>query len=436
MKNRARRFLFVGLLFGIGLLALPPLQAASTTLPDLAQHRTEWPAQLTLKVAVQLNIVSPSSGKVVGSITSPEGSVVDLVAVTDTALQVQVNSARASVTPEQTDLWERIATTAQKSQAIATTPALSPPAPTPAPTSPPAPPVPVAAPKTASAPTTSSGPPLQFDYEASASDAHFSKAAFRFWSPSYTQPIRGIIVLVPGFDGDGRGMVNSAPWQDLARKYRLALVSCFMQGGSYYEAPRGSGDALLDALKDFARKSGRDEIAKAPLLLYGESAGGQFDYDFVLWKPERVMTFVVNKGGYYDGGDADSRACATPGLFFLGMKDTDERIKAITGIWTEGRKRGALWALAPQPNSGHEFSKTAAVARVFFEGVLKGRLPDDDSVAEDATAMKVMQENQGWLGDLTTHEIHDASTDSEPNHAAAWFPDQASATAWKAFVPP
>jgi hypothetical protein len=48
--------------------------------------------------------------------------------------------------------------------------------------------------------------------------------------------------------------------------------------------------------------------------------------------------------------------------------------------------------------------------------------------------MKPMQENQGWLGDLTTFDLHDASTDSGPNHNAAWFPDQNSATVWKAFV--
>jgi len=95
---------------------------------------------------------------------------------------------------------------------------------------------------------------------------------------------------------------------------------------------------------------------------------------------------------------------------------------------------GALWALAPQPNSGHEFSKTAPVAQAFFDGVLKARLPDENLGSDEVAPMKPMQENQGWLGDLTTFEIHDASTDSEPNHKASWFPDQNSATIWKAFV--
>jgi len=399
-----------------------PSATSHPTLADLAQHRESWPAQLTLKTDVPMDIIS--NGKKVGSITSPQGATVDLVSISNTAVQIRVLSATASVTPDQTDLWERVATSPTSNTAPAAPPPPPPPAAvtaSPAPT----PPTPAATPVL--------GPPLQLDYEASPSD-NFTKAAFRFWSPPYDQPIRGVIVIVPGLDGDGRNMLSAPAWQALARKYRLALVACFLQGGDYYNAPNGTGDALLEALKEFAEKSGHPEISQAPLLLYGESAGGQFDYDFVLWKPERVMTFVVNKGGYYDGDEPDSHTCAVPGLFFLGLKDSNLRINAVTGIWTEGRKQGALWALAPQPNSGHEFSKTAATAQVFFQGVLKNRLPDDSLSSDDAPPMKPMQENQGWLGDLKTHEIHDGSTDSEPNLNDAWFPDQNSAIAWKAFV--
>ncbi len=123
-----------------------------------------------------------------------------------------------------------------------------------------------------------------------------------------------------------------------------------------------------------------------------------------------------------------------PGHFFLGQKDSDLRIKAITNLWTEGRKKKALWALAPQPNSGHEFSKTAAVARVFFEAVLKNRLPDDSTTSGDEPQMKPMQEGQGWLGDLTTHEVHADSTDDQASVNAAWLPDEDSANTWKDFV--
>jgi hypothetical protein len=426
-------WLIAVVLFSLPALAQDTSPAPHQTLADLAQHPETWPHQVTLKADVPMDIIA--HGQKAGSMLSPAGTTVDLVSITDTAVQIRVLSARASISPDQTDLWERLATSAAAKSAITNTaasPAATPASP-PVPTAPPpASPSPSPAPAAAEA-NADAGPPILLDAEITPRD-NFTKAAFRFWTPAYHQPIRGIIVLVPGFDGDGRGMITAPAWQSLARKYRLALVSCFMQGPGYHEAARGTGDALLEALKQFADKSSRPEVAQAPLLLYGESAGGQFDYNFTLWKPERVMVFVVNKGGYYDGSDADSHACAVPGLFFLGLKDTDLRIHAITGIYTAGRKNGALWALAPQPNSGHEFSKTAAVARPFFDAVLKNRLPDDNAASDDPTAMKPMQETQGWLGDPTTHEIHDASTDGEPNRNDSWFPDQLSAQAWKAFV--
>jgi hypothetical protein len=402
-------------------------------LADLKQHPEKWPAQVALKDSVRLTIVS--QGAEVGAIMSPAGSTVNLISVGDTTLQVGVGAARASIAPDQTDLADRIAPAVQTAApasvpattAAPLTPVASTPPPAPAPTAP----VPPASPP-ASSPG-ENGAPLVLDVEIPPRD-NFTKAAFRFWSPPYAQPLRGIIVMVPGLNGDGRAMIGDAAWQALALKYRLALVACYLQGEGYHNALRGTGQALLDALAQFAKQSNRSEVPHVPLLLWGESAGGQFDYNFTLWKPELVMAFVVNKGGYYVHDEPDSRMRAVPGLFYLGQKDSDLRIKAITDIWTNGRERGALWALTPQQNSGHEFSKTAAPARVFFEAVLKARLPDDSGLSGDTPLMKPMDESQGWTGDLVTHEIHAVSTGAEPDHHAAWLPDQSSAEAWKAFV--
>ena len=67
----------------------------------------------------------------------------------------------------------------------------------------------------------------------------------------------------------------------------------------YARAQDGSGRALLDAMDRFASTTAHPEAATAPLFLWGHSAGGEFNYEFVCWKPERVAAFVVNKGGYY-----------------------------------------------------------------------------------------------------------------------------------------
>jgi uncharacterized protein (TIGR03435 family) len=267
-------------------------------------------------------------------------------------------------------------------------------------------------------------PTLKLDYKDSS-----TKEAFRYWSPGYSQSIRGIVVLVPGANQDGRSMLDDAAWQNFAQEHRLALVSCFILGS---DPTDGSGDALERAIATFAAQSAHPELPHAPLLMYGESAGGQFNYNFAFWKPTRVLAFIANKGGIYNDESPDPRAYAIPGLFFIGMNDTKSRIDTITKIWADGRRQGALWALAPQPNSAHEFSKTPAIARTFFRAVLDSRLPNP-TTAVDGARMKPMNESQGWIGDLTTHEIRPAASDV-PAMDSAWLPNQAIATAWRAFV--
>jgi hypothetical protein len=411
---------------------------------QLRQHPSTWPPQVTLKADVQLTITD-STGRQIGSLGAPTGSVVQLLSVDPATLRIGVGAAQAAVPPESTDLAERLAArtagplpspnTAPETNLASFAPAApSPPASAP-PAAPSPPPVAATLRDPASAPVLP-GSPMQFDYEAGPSDG-YDKAAFRFWSPPYAQPLRGLIIMTPGSDQDGRGMVNDKAWQTLARKYALGLVASFLQGHHYQRPEDGTGNALRAAMRHFAGQAGHPEIVTVPLLLWGVSAGGQWNYNYMLWRPEDVMAFVVNKGGYYNEAEPDSHAYAVPGLFILGQADEAFRITAITGRWTQGRKAGALWALAPQPKSGHEFSKTDPLGRVFFEAVLKARLPESSALSADTTdtpPMRAMQENAGWLGNLGTHEIHDDSTDGEIDRNAAWLPDEKTAQAWKVFV--
>ena len=130
---------------------------------------------------------------------------------------------------------------------------------------------------------------------------------FRFWLPSGASAVRALVVLVPGSNGDGRLMAADVFWQEFAVKHQLALIACrftdkphsqsFIE--DYVNVSRGSGQALLDAISRFAERSKHPEIASVPLLLWGMSAGGQFNYEFVAWRPDRVAAFIVNKGGIY-----------------------------------------------------------------------------------------------------------------------------------------
>ena len=136
---------------------------------------------------------------------------------------------------------------------------------------------------------------------------NYDQAQFRLWIPEGLQSIRATLVLVPGSNGDGRGQVETKLWRDLAEEQGLALVGLHMTDKMhedmfiehYIDVASGSGDAFLKALDQLGQLSGHPEISAAPLLLWGMSAGGEFNYEFALWRPDRVAAFVVNKGGIY-----------------------------------------------------------------------------------------------------------------------------------------
>ena len=208
--------------------------------------------------------------------------------------------------------------------------------------------------------------------------SNFAIAAFRWWHPFETKDLRGVLVLVPGSNSDGPAFVDDSFWQDFARRHSLALVGTWfkdlphkqMNIEHYALAGNGSGQALLDAVAYLSKKADHPEVATSPLLLWGLSAGGEFNYEFACWKPNSVQAFVVNKGGYYFTHLAPDATRALPGLFFIGGKDEEFRIQSIQGIFAVNHHAGANWKLIIEPDYAHELGKSRELALEFFDEVI------------------------------------------------------------------
>ena len=267
------------------------------------------------------------------------------------------------------------------------------------------------------------------------SGANFDKADFRLWYPAGVPALRGVVVLVPGSNGDGRAQAEDTVWQAFATKNRLALVGVRLtdkpheQGfiEEYINVSRGSGQALLDALTSLSRKSNHPEIATAPLLLWGMSAGGEFNYEFVSWKPERVLAFVVNKGGIYYTALASRGAREVPGILFVGEKDLEFRTSTIVGLFAVNRRAGATWALAEEPGAAHIVGRSRDVALVLFDDALALRLGD-------GAAMKPIAEKSGFIGDFKSKTFRAVADSATPGFPTAWLPTARTARAWQAMV--
>lgn len=242
--------------------------------------------------------------------------------------------------------------------------------------------------------------------------------------------------LIPGSAGDGRPEVNDAVWQRFANQHGLALLGCrftdkphdqnFIE--EYADVSLGSGQALLDALDALAKRSQHPELSRAPLLLWGMSAGGQFNYEFVAWKPERVVAFVVNKGGIYYSALLSKAARNVPGILFVGGRDLEFRTNTITGLFAVNRRGGALWALAEEPSAGHVVGRSREMAVAFFEDVLPLRLS-----AAPSSPLSAISESSGFLGDLRA-KTSQKQAGPAPDYPTAWLPTAKVARMWEAMV--
>jgi hypothetical protein len=267
------------------------------------------------------------------------------------------------------------------------------------------------------------------------SGKNFDKAKFRLWVPD-NRVLKGILVLMPGSNGDGRPEVEDKDWQNFALKQHLALLGCQFTDKphkdtdieEYIAAKDGSGQALLTAIEKLAETSNHPELQQARLLLWGFSAGGQFNYEFTCWKPERVIAFVVNKGGVYYSAIAPATTRETPGIFFTGEKDLSSRTSIIKGIYETNRRFGAVWCYGNELGVKHNVGASKKLATLYFEKMLPLRLttkPDKNGNIELTPIPPV----GGYLGDAKTKTFHPA-TSPATDETASWLPDADFGNHW------
>lgn len=274
-------------------------------------------------------------------------------------------------------------------------------------------------------------------WEAGSRDgANFARAEFRLWFPTTAKSVRAVLVLTPGSNADGRGMVDEEEWRTFAASHDLALVACYFTDRphefgfveEYAAAARGTGHALLNALVEFAQRSQHPELAEAPLLLWGISAGGEFNYEFAAWKPERVIGFIVNKGGIYYSALLPPAARAVPALLFAGERDLSARTDVIKGLFALNRRAGARWALTVERGAAHEEGQSRALSRLFFDALLDRRL------RRPGEPLAPLNESEGVHGDPATGALTPAASAPSSETISAWLPNQRVAEAWQAVV--
>ncbi len=274
----------------------------------------------------------------------------------------------------------------------------------------------------------------EYQYTPPASIDSNGFAHYKIYIPDNIDTIKGIYCYLPGWQGSSLNIVDDSLYKEYAEEKNMALMG-FRMLGAYTNYELGislwSGEAFINALDTLSVLCGHPEIKYSALLFDGWSAGGQFSYHFTQWKPERVIAFVTIKGGYHSLSPAGD-AIHVPGYMFIGENDLDYRIINLTTIFESNRPLGALWALAMEPDAGHE-RVSFEIIHSYFDQIIPLRIPVVIPTDTIPTLIEI-DEEIGWLGDRETYIIDYYPDFTGDITKACWFPNEIIAEQWRNFV--
>ncbi len=255
------------------------------------------------------------------------------------------------------------------------------------------------------------------------------------WIPDDLETVRGLLIWGNGAGGDDRRAAERPMLRGFCELNGFALIATAwwsnLSGGEI-----NIWEGHLEAL---AEQSGHPEIVHAPWAALGFSNGGQMAYGFNALRPEKVIGFVANKGGYYNDTSPSAEAIATPGLLIAGEEDEDYRRQALQGLFEDNRTDGAHWAWVEQQGIDHR-DDDERLMLPFLDRCVQLRYPADQApTAAAGVELLPLDESSGWLADPASWSEPLTSIAAWDDYAgepasAAWLPDEASAWHYRAFA--
>lgn len=207
----------------------------------------------------------------------------------------------------------------------------------------------------------------------------------------------GVLVLLPGMNGDGAKLAQDATWRAFAKKNGLGLVGVSFASSpellygeparGYYYPEQGSGEVLLRGLQELYR-------IDVKLLLYGFSGGAQFSSRFADQNPERVVSWAAYAACFWDN-PVSASPTSPPGIITCAEFDVG-RYGPAFGYFQQGRRKDARWTWVSIGNIGHARSRRLEdFIRAYFSAVLTGDF--SNATWYDAETMRPTTEDERLL---------------------------------------
>lgn len=270
---------------------------------------------------------------------------------------------------------------------------------------------------------------------------YLSSAEYRVWIPEGIERVRGIIVKQHGCGvgaaNSGLDLANDPQWQTLAVKHQFALMGTKLltrnnRDCNYWYVPSyASKDAFFHALTSIGKQSQRLELNEVPWILWGHSGGSIWSSAMLQEYPSRTIAMVaVRSGGILFFGTNPSLT-DIPVLFSLGENEDVKRkytFELPQKIFRRYRQSGALWAIAIEPNTGHDIGNSSQIAIPYLDAIVNARL------SKNSDELLPIDRDRGWLADNTKYTIASVDEYEGNPQEASWLPEREIAQIWQEYV--
>ncbi|MEI6602500.1 MAG: sugar-binding protein [Clostridia bacterium] len=220
----------------------------------------------------------------------------------------------------------------------------------------------------------------------------------RLWIPSVTAPVKGLIIIGNGGNGDWRYESAHRELQVFARKYGFGVVShAGIIGSRTYEE---NGRIILNAFKLFAKIGKNPELANVPFIYSGSSSGGASAYGMMNFAPSRTIAITSNVTAGFNPATPSDAALKVPAMFTTG--EFDGSFQGMKAMVRGARARGALWSWLGVQGMAHEHRRTYHMFLPFWAKCITMRMPANANPKSGPVKLNEIKEDTGWLTDDTT----------------------------------
>ena len=280
------------------------------------------------------------------------------------------------------------------------------------------------------------GEVIRIRLESGSSCSFADSADYGVFIPGGDEPLNGVLVLQHGCGMERFGITRpyDLQYRAFAEKWGLAVVETALYGSCYVwrDPESGSAEALFNVLKEAGDSTGHPELASAPMLLFGHSAGGYWTLAMLRDYPSRILAAVCYSAAGDPQWDYPAEAAEVPVLLrHAGANDAPSVFCEQTARngFRRLRSMDAPASIAYNEGQNHNYSYLRYMAIPFYEAAMRDRLP-----SKNGGALRPVDRSEAWLGEPDSFGIFPEKGYEGDKSGLCLFPDEQTARIWQEYV--